>query len=278
MTTEYEIEFDYIKLGTSGDDTINGDTGNGFINGLNGDDNIIGFAGDDVILGDDIPLADYIDVNTDGFQAALSTLYQSIQDRDVTWLSLSDIENMLFEVQNVLVDNPGFLTELLTQGGDDTLIGGAGNDILYGGAGSDILRGGSGDDLLIGLAGNNALLGGEGSDVVIGGIGNDRLFGNDGDDYLVGTTGNDFYFGGSGSDYFIFTRLFDSQENTDRIVDFELGIDTVVLLNVADNFQQLTFNQTGPTVELQLADNQTLIFNNTNVNDLSANDFIFYNV
>ncbi|WP_281545317.1 calcium-binding protein [Grimontia sp. SpTr1] len=278
MTTVYGIEFDYLKLGTNEDDTLNGGNGDGFINGLDGQDTIVGFGGNDLILGDDIPIEDYIDLNSEAVQQALVALYESVQSRDLSDFSIEDIQYALFEVQNFIVENPEFLSVLATQGDSDMLIGGAGNDMIYGGAGDDVIRGGSGDDMLIGFAGDNLLLGGEGSDVITGGIGNDRLYGNSGEDYLVGTSGSDFYFGGEGSDYFMFTRLLDIEESTDRIVDFEQGTDKVVLFNIATDFQDLAFNQSGPTVEIQVSENHTIIFNNSQVENFTADDFIFYNL
>ncbi|CZF78934.1 Hemolysin, plasmid [Grimontia celer] len=278
MTTVYGIEFDYVKFGTEDDDTLNGDNGNGFINGFDGADTIIGFGGGDLILGDDIPLEDYVDIDSQAFEDTVSMLYQSIQEEDFSWTAPSDVKYALAGIQDFLVENQDFLTLLATQGDDDTLIGGAGNDILYGGAGDDVVRGGTGQDILIGLAGDNALLGGDGDDVIVGGIGNDRLFGNTGNDYLIGTSGSDFYFGGDGADYFVFTTLLDGEVSEDRIVDFEQGIDKVVLFNVASSFEDLTITQRGPTVELQIGEDHSIVFNNSRLDEFSSDDFMFYNV
>lgn len=127
MTTVYGIEFDYVAIGTEEDDTLNGESGNDFINGLNGSDDIIGFGGGDLILGDDIPIADYIDIDSQVFQDTVSALYLSIQDQDFSWLSPSDVQYALAGIQEFVAENQDFLSVLATQGDDDTLIGGAGN-------------------------------------------------------------------------------------------------------------------------------------------------------
>ncbi|USH03970.1 calcium-binding protein [Grimontia kaedaensis] len=277
MTTIYGIEFDYVKFGTEDDDTLNGDNGNGFINGFDGSDTMIGFGGGDLILGDNIPLEDYFDVDSQAFQDTVSTLYQSIQGKDFSGTTPSDVEYALTGIQDFLIENQNLLTLLATQGDDDTLIGGAGNDILCGGAGDDVVRGGTGQDILIGLAGDNVLLGGDGDDVIVGGIGNDRSFGDTGNDFLIGTSGSDLYFGGEGADYFIFTTLLDGAVSKDRIVDFEQGVDKVVLFNVANSFEDLKITQRGPTVELQIGEEHSIVLNNSQLDEFSSDDFMFYN-
>ncbi len=98
--------------------------------------------------------------------------------------------------------------------GNDTLIGGSGADLLLGRGGNDIMIGGAGPDILIGGAGHDDLRGGDGHDLLIGG---------DGDDRLDGGNGNDVLIGGAGADTFIFNR------GHDHIVDFEQGIDRIIL-------------------------------------------------
>jgi serralysin len=107
--------------------------------------------------------------------------------------------------------------------GDRALTGTSGNDILQGGAGNDVLLGRDGNDVLIGGAGADILIGGAGNDDLRGGDGHDLLMGGDGNDRLDGGNGNDVLIGGAGADTFVFTR------GQDRIVDFEQGIDRILL-------------------------------------------------
>ena len=79
-----------------------------------------------------------------------------------------------------------FAHEVLEQGGDDTLEGGAGDDILRGMEGDDLLNGGSGEDELVGGAGQDSLNGGDDDDGLEGGADQDILRGGAGDDILVG--------------------------------------------------------------------------------------------
>jgi len=155
------------------------------------------------------------------------------------------------------LDGDDFLYGL---GGDDFILGGAGNDIIRGGAGADYIEGNQGDDLLIGGGKNDVIYGQDGNDRIRGGIGddmlwggagidrvkgnqgNDTLYGGDGNDFLMGGAGNDLLIGGAGKDAlrggagvdtFIFNDVLDSTLTlNDRIMDFELGIDTIDLSNL----------------------------------------------
>lgn len=137
--------------------------------------------------------------------------------------------------------------------GDDHIHGGFGGDFLQGGSGNDFVEGGVGNDILFGgttpgtipvgflftvttdhngISGagpvgpfDNSLSGDEqsttntGSDFLVGGDGNDALHGQDGIDRLVG---------GPGSDSFFFETALGSA-NIDSVLDFEHGVDKIVL-------------------------------------------------
>ncbi len=99
-----------------------------------------------------------------------------------------------------------------------TQTGKSGNDSIYGISVRDLISGRAGDDRLTGFAGNDRVMGGQGQDVVSGGDGADRLLGQEGTDRLVG---------GTGADWFVFDLL--ESGHADRIVDFGVGRDTIVL-------------------------------------------------
>lgn len=83
----------------------------------------------------------------------------------------------------------------------------AGADMLGGRGGADELYGGLGDDTIDGGTDGDFLDAGAGADVVVGGIGNDAMI------------------GGADADQF----LFDPNSGHDRIEDFEVGIDHLIL-------------------------------------------------
>ena len=178
---------------------------------------------------------------------------------------------------------------IIGNGGNDTLIGNAGDDSLLGEGGYDRLIGGAGDDELYGLNGNDKLFGGAGHDTLVGDEGKDRLFGgkqndwldggaerdilkgNAGRDTLTGGTGNDKLFGGAGRDTFVFNAY----DGRDRIMDFEAGLDRILLQNIsADGLDDLTFRQKGDHAILNYGEGK-VIFVETDVDDLANSDFIF---
>lgn len=108
-------------------------------------------------------------------------------------------ENAGAEVLNATVTAPGGAqTQLLgkaigSDGGNDTLAGGAGNDTIFGDGGDDSISGDEGDDSLFGGMGNDTLEGGAGADTMSGGDG--------GDTFVIGAPGHghgDVIDGGEG--------------------------------------------------------------------------------
>ena len=141
-------------------------------------------------------------------------------------------------------------------GGSDVIDGGFGNDTLNGGDDTDYLSGRDGDDTINGDEGDDFLWGGKDSDHLFGGIGNDHLYGDEGTDFLFGEegddefmdgAGNDEYTGGPGADTFRFFQFYIGGVGggQDKVLDFELGVDRLVIGNGFgnDEFNGLTFNQ-----------------------------------
>ena len=165
--------------------------------------------------------------------------------------------------------------QIFAAAGDDILIGGAGNDELFGNAGSDLLEGGIGDDSLNGNLDDDSLIGDAGADVLNGGNGNDFLTGGAGNDILFGGEGNDFLVGGDGADIFVLSAPA-SGTSFDTIEDFQLGIDQVDVSDLANDFDDLNIVSSGGNVAIFFSENQSVSFDNlTDVNALSANDFLF---
>jgi Ca2+-binding RTX toxin-like protein len=145
-------------------------------------------------------------------------------------------------------------------GGADNLTGGALQDRLYGQSGADSLGGAGGDDILYGGGGNDTIAGEAGNDRLYGGAGHDQLFGDlhggvTGDDQLFGGTGHDRLHGGLGSDdltggagrdKFIFRK----GDGTDRVLDFELGLDKIDLRQTRFDADDLIFTQHSGYVEI----------------------------
>ncbi|SED44014.1 Hemolysin-type calcium-binding repeat-containing protein [Nocardioides exalbidus] len=111
-------------------------------------------------------------------------------------------------------DCPTAATEVLGEGGDDSIVTGNGPDEIDGGPGNDFIRTNGGDDKVSGGDGNDKLESGAGNDTVSGGTGNDAIYpsagndvanGDDGDDLLASYQGDpdsgaDDLRGGNGTD------------------------------------------------------------------------------
>ena len=178
---------------------------------------------------------------------------------------------------NDIIDGGNGDDQIFAAAGDDTLFGSAGNDVLFGNAGEDVLDGGAGADTLNGNLDDDILIGGTGADILNGGSGNDDLAGDSGADVLFGGSGNDFLTGGDGADTFVFSAPTDGT-SFDTVSDFEVGTDRLDVSGLADSFDDLNIVVNNGNVAIFFSEGQSVTFTNlTNVNDLSADDFIFGN-
>jgi Ca2+-binding RTX toxin-like protein len=129
-------------------------------------------------------------------------------------------------------------------GGNDVIAGRSADDSLFGGDGNDIIMGNAGNDGVFGENSNDRLFGGDGDDTVLGGAGNDALWGNAGDDRMMGGSGDDMLVGGVGTDYMTGGTgadafVFQAGGGNDRVIDFETGVDKLVLSSTITG-QQIT--------------------------------------
>ncbi|MEO0680949.1 MAG: calcium-binding protein [Pseudomonadota bacterium] len=122
-------------------------------------------------------------------------------------------------------DNLLFFQE--TMNGRDVIeMRGRGADRIHGFEGNDFIDGGPGRDVINGNFGADSLRGGGAADVVRGGRGNDKIQGGNGKDTIHGDEGNDKLAGNAGADQFVYDP---TDAGVDRIRDFQLGFDTVVV-------------------------------------------------
>lgn len=170
--------------------------------------------------------------------------------------------------------------------GDDMIVlngysgvahGDAGNDTIAANHGADVIRGNEGNDLLLGQGGFDRLFGGADDDTLFGQAGNDTIIGDEGADEIIGGNGNDILFGdksggqhkngAAGVDVF----RFDAADGHDKVRDFGVGVDTVVLHGMVDQNYLLTYNGT----------NSFITFGTTEIKflgvQLSADDIVVVN-
>ncbi len=207
---------------------------------------------------------------------------------------------------------------LVQELGSDVITGGVGNDQLNGTSNADQFYSSIGNDIIHGFDGNDILEGGDGDDKLFGDGGNDALHGSFGSDTLDGGSGQDTLVGGSGHDQFKFEVSQgsfsggddddddddsgywgggdddDDDDNGndgliepsgyDRIKDFEVGIDEIVLegmgsMNSATGLNQL-INQgriysSGSNTVIELHPGGQVVLEDVNWVNLSSDDFQF---
>jgi Ca2+-binding RTX toxin-like protein len=191
--------------GGPGNDGLFGDADNDTLNGGIGNDSLVGGTGSDKMLGGIGNDTYFVDSPGDQVIEAVG----------------QGIDRVISTISRTLAAN----TETLILSGTGN-INGAGNALrnsIAGNSGNNAINGAGGDDWLYGQAGNDALT---------GGAGNDRLAGGPGLDTLTG---------GPGGDHFLFNTALNGSTNVDRIVDFSVPEDVILLDNAI--FTRLT--QTG---------------------------------
>lgn len=187
------------KIGSLGNDVINGTAGADVIVGLGGDDRISGFDGNDLICGGD------------GNDEVIGGGGADTIDGGGGWDEISHSTSPAGVSVNLATgsasDGFGF-TDVLSNFEDargspfaDTIAGSASANALTGAAGADTIAGGDGNDRIFGGDGGSPSLdGGVGNDLVMGGAGGDTILGGDGFDTMRGLGGADSLDGGPSYD------------------------------------------------------------------------------
>lgn len=279
---------DYIR-GGNGDDVLNGDKGSDVLlgeaghdrlDGGAGDDDARGGAGDDSILGGNGDDTGYGGYGNDRFYGGNGDDYfYSGAGRDLARGGDG----------NDTLDAHGSTGRKTFKGdaGDDALRGGAANDRLFGGSESDVLNGNDGKDrlfggdglydVLYGGAGNDRLKGDGGIDLLVGGEGNDRVWGGSGNDTISGGRGDDKFHGGADADTFLFST---TDFGADVILDFEFGIDTLDMRNVANTLQndgsgrQITVTDTAEGVVFGIDAVTSVLVRDADLSDFQTGDYL----
>lgn len=143
-----------------------------------------------------------------------------------------------------IFDSTGWDNQVNGNRGDDNITGNSGRDMLRGGKDADEIDGGfSGDDWMRGDNGDDLLQGStQGLNVIRGGRDDDTIIGGNERDLLVGDTGQDVLTGKLGCDLFVLRteatsdgvpNLATNVNEADRITDFDLTEDYLVLPKVS---------------------------------------------
>ena len=259
------VNFEHV-YGSDFADTITGDDGRNILFGYDGDDIINGGGGDDVIRGGEgadtmdggegIDWLRYVE-SVEGVTVDLSVSMQ-VSGGDADGDVISGFENVQGSDHGDIITGDDAANYLIGFGGDDMISGGVGRDSIRGGEGADTLDGGadvdtlqytdSADGIVIDLnadasgfqsasggdaegdviSGFENVLGTNSNDIITGDAGRNILNGYAGDDILNGGDAKDALLGGAGADQFVFDTAL-AASNVDRILDFEAGIDMLML-------------------------------------------------
>jgi Ca2+-binding RTX toxin-like protein len=282
---------------------ITGNAGNNVLNGGGNADRMVGGAGNDTYHVDNAGDTT-IEVAGQGTDTVISSVSYLLWEKsqhieNLTLIGTANINGGGNGLANTLTGNAG--NNVLNGGGGvDRMVGGLGNDTYYvdnfgdmtielAGQGTDLVMAsvgfalrdksqfienltldgtghiyGTGNGLantITGNAGNNGLNGAWGNDTLIGGAGND-IFRDD--------AGNDIFTGGTGADTFFFL----SAGESDRITDFENGIDTMTIGLGVTSFANITVTDSGADAILTFGTN-TVTLENFDHALVSSDDFTF---
>ncbi len=279
---------DDVLGGGGGNDTANGGDGHDMLRGGDGNDSLSGGTGDDTLLGGsghDILWASDGDDSINGGAQGDTLAGGNGNDTLIGDHGWDQIWGGNGEDQLSGGDGRDQLNGLF---GDDTLDGGADNDVLWGGQNDDRLIGGAGDDVLGGFTGhdtmqgdggndalwchfgNDLAAGGDGNDTLAGADGADSLYGGNGQDRIIGGTGDDLLSGGAGADRFVFY----ARGESDRITDFEPGLDQLQILVPGLGYGGLDIRAQGNDTVITLPGGQ-VVLEDVAPDALGADDFLF---
>lgn len=190
---------DDTVIGNVSNNAIDGGVGNDSLSGGSGSDTLIGSTGNDTLNGN---------LGIDSMSGGIGNdNYYVDNTGDIVVEGLNQgIDTVRATINYTLGSNLENLT-LISTGN----INGTGNTL---------------DNMITGNIGNNSLNGGAGNDTLNGGAGNDTLIGSVGNDTLIGGAGNDTLTGSSGLDFFRFNSI---SEKVDRITDFSVVDDTILI-------------------------------------------------
>lgn len=185
-------------------DSLFGDNQSNILIGLGGDDFLDGFGGNDTLIGGK-GSDTYKIYNVGDVVTEYANEGADTINAAISYILGANIENLNLLEGTAAVDGTG--NEL--------------NNIINGNSANNIIDGGAGDDHLFGFAGADTFIGGDSSD------------------WLVGGQGNDILTGGNGNDFFVYNAITDAG---DRITDFTVGSDKIVLTEVVNSSGFRSFN------------------------------------
>lgn len=266
---------DYMAGGL-GNDTMNASAGADRGRGHGGDDTIDGGAGNDRFFGD----AGDDTMNDDDGDDSLNG-----GNQDDLLYGGNDADSIRAGIGNDVIEAgegddwaQGFRgDDIIDLGAGDDLARGGGTDAIYGGTGNDRVFGDAGSDLLVGGADNDFLSGGSDSDDLIGGTGDDRMAGGTSDDRMAGGTSADTFVFVTGHGADVITDFDTSEDVLDFsgiLIPYDPEFDGIFPVSPGIEYYSEYASQEGANVVLTIDDGDRVTLLNTDLGDLSADNFI----
>jgi serralysin len=267
-------------VGNAAANTLTGGDGNDTLDGGAGIDTLVGGIGDDTYRVD--TQADLV-VEISGTDTIVSSINWTLAEG-------SPIEVLRAGISGVSLSGNSAANEIYGSTGANVLNGAGGADVMAGGAGNDTYYVENSGDLVAeqASAGTDHVF--SSVDYILpanvenltlqgaGGVGTgntlaNRITGSDGLDYLNGMGGNDTLIGGRAGDVFVFRN----GTGSDRVNDFESGVDVLDVVPFFDSFNQILAagaNRSGGwLLKLDKDDKVTLV--GVSEVDLQAEDFLW---
>ncbi|KIT15064.1 calcium-binding protein [Jannaschia aquimarina] len=285
---------DNVLSGGDGEDRLNGRGGDDRIVGNKGDDKMSGGAGNDLLVWNNGDGSDKMNGGSgyDRVQVNFDTdlVNDDLQNKDVAEFSVTDkgvqfarievndqTERGLFQLDIRKTED----LETNFGGGDDTAVivdlvldeirldldGGDGIDTL------DLSQAAAGIevDLSAGTMDGSTAVNFEN---VTGTAFDDTIRGDDGDNVIRSGSGNDIMSGGAGADTFVFDF---GDEGVDVILDFEVGVDSIVFEGIGAELAPAamvqSMEQVGDDIELSI-NGRSIMIEDANIADLGASDLL----
>lgn len=244
--------------GTGNDlnNTISGNAGANVIDGRAGGDSMRGGAGNDTYIVDNSGDR-AVEGSTGGTDLVKASVSHSlgVYVENLLLTGTAAINGVGNDLNNTIVGNAA-ANVIDGRAGTDSMRGGAGNDTyIVDNSGDRTVEASTGgvdlvrasvthtlatyvENLLLtgtaningtGNTADNVISGNGGANLLSGLAGNDRLSAGAGADTLFGGAGNDLLTGGTGTDKFVFDAALSGSTNVDRITDFSVADDTMLL-------------------------------------------------
>ncbi|UPK40778.1 cadherin domain-containing protein (plasmid) [Bradyrhizobium sp. 186] len=247
-------------IGTNFNDSFTGDAGANTFTGLDGNDQFSGRDGNDTLLGG--AGADQFFEGRFGGGSDGDDFIDGGAGQDTLQIGNDIGENVFVDLAagvatGTTVGNDTLISieNVLTNAGNDTILGNGADNILFAGFGADQLDGRGGNDQLLGYLGTDTLIGGAGNDIIDGGADADTAV------YSGNRSNYNVSLNADGSYSIIDTRPSspDGNDTVSNVELFQFADQTVAVAQILNHDPAISSNGGGSTATASVAENGTAV-------------------